>query len=312
MRPRWHALACGVRRIEHAGPADLAALQSFAARLFAATGYHSPGDLAWNESLSYDRPAENPTAVWQDAGEIRAFGWVEQPSGLMMLVDPRCPELAAEVLSWAEMVADEPLEIPAADTETTVTRELSERGYRVADGPFFSCLSRPLTDSNFPADLRSPSHARAGFQMREVTDLDAQGWVDAHVLAFPGSRFDLARRRYLTKVPLYDRRFDLAVFMPDGRLAAYCLGWYDEQNKTGEFEPVGTHPEYRRRGLAAAVCAAVLARFRAVGGERAVVNARGDAAYPAPKALYESLGFREHTRTRTWYRVPGNDSRHRG
>ena len=29
----------------------------------------------------------------------------------------------------------------------------------------------------------------------------------------------------------------------------------------------------------------------------AVVYARGDAAYPTPKLLYESLGFRTHART---------------
>ncbi len=299
-----------MRRSKRAGPADLTGLQSLAARLFAAAGYHSPGELAWNQALSYDRPAENPAAVWQEAGHITAFGWIEQPSGLMLLVDPRFPELAAEVLSWAETVAAKPLEISAADTETAVTRVLRERGYRAADGPYFSCLSRALADCDVRAAPRVQTQLPAGFQIREVTDLDAQGWVDAHVLAFPGSRFDLARRRYLTTVPLYDRRFDLAAFAPEGRLAAYCLGWYDEQNKTGEFEPVGTHPGHRRAGLAAAVCAAVLGRFRAAGGERAVVNARGDAAYPAPKALYESLGFREHTRART-YRRPDDGRRHR-
>ena len=304
-----------MRRIEHAGPADLGQLQSVAARLFAAAGCRSPGELAWNQALSYDRPSDSPTAVWQEAGEVRAFGWVEQPCDLMLLVDPRYPDLAAEVLSWAETVAAGPLQVTAADTETAVTRALRERGYRAGHGPYFSCLSRPLADCDLPLPVppapRLPEQARAGFQIREVTHLDAQGWVDAHVLAFPGSRFDLARRRYLATLPLYVRRFDLAAFAPDGSLVAYCLGWYDEQNKTGQFEPVGTHPEHRRLGLAAAVCAAVLGRFRAAGGERAVVNARGDAAYPAPKALYESLGFREHTRTRTYYRVPGNDRRHR-
>ena len=62
-------------------------------------------------------------------------------------------------------------------------------------------------------------------------------------------------------------------------------------------EPVGTHVDFRRRGLAAAVCAFALRRLRDEGAELAVVASRGDAAYPAPKQLYESLGFRAHART---------------
>jgi ribosomal protein S18 acetylase RimI-like enzyme len=135
-------------------------------------------------------------------------------------------------------------------------------------------------------------------------DRDAEHWVAVHCLAFPGSRFDAARRRRLTGVPPYRRDFDLVAEAPDGTFAAYCLGWYDELNATGEFEPVGAHPGHRGLGLASAVCIAVLHQFRAAGGRRAIVNARGDAAYPAPLRLYQSLGFRPQARTTT-YRQPG-------
>ncbi|WP_291419089.1 hypothetical protein [Actinophytocola sp.] len=70
----------------------------------------------------------------------------------------------------------------------------------------------------------------------------------------------------------------------------------------GEFEPVGTHPGHLRHGLARAACVAVLHAFAAAGGTRAVVYARGDAAYPVPMALYTSLGFRPYTRARMWCR----------
>ncbi|GAA2613348.1 hypothetical protein [Streptomyces tubercidicus] len=36
------------------------------------------------------------------------------------------------------------------------------------------------------------------------------------------------------------------------------------------------------------------------GGRRAVVYCRGDAGYPVPKRLYESLGFTAYTRTHTY------------
>jgi ribosomal protein S18 acetylase RimI-like enzyme len=103
----------------------------------------------------------------------------------------------------------------------------------------------------------------------------------------------------------YRPELDLVVEAPDGSFAAFCLAWIDQQNRVGELEPVGTHPDHRRRGLAAAVCTAALGALRDAGAERAVVNARGDAEHPTPKRLYESIGFREHARETTFTRSRG-------
>src|SRR4051794_22722208 len=94
-----------------------------------------------------------------------------------------------------------------------------------------------------------------------------------------------------------------SIASPSRRTSAspsYCLAWLDDENRVGELEPVGTHADFRRRGLAAAVCAFALRRLREEGAELAVVYARGNAAYAGPKQLYESLGFRPHARTVTY------------
>jgi ribosomal protein S18 acetylase RimI-like enzyme len=281
---------------EHAGPADLAGMQALAERIFPQTGYRSVGDLAWNYALSHDQPAGNPTALWRgNEDAVVAWAWLQRPAELMLQVDPRYPELADAALAWARERAGEPLTVGVAATETAVVAALRRHGYRPEGGPFFSCLSMPTAAA--PAQPALP----AGYRIRAVSGAaDAARWVAVHCSAFAGSRFDAARRQHLISVPPYRPELDLAVEAPDGSFAAYCIGWYDEQNKTGEFEPVGTGPEHRRRGLAAAVCIAVLHGFQAVGAQRAIVNARGDADYPAPRRLYESLGFREHTRTSTY------------
>ena len=59
----------------------------------------------------------------------------------------------------------------------------------------------------------------------------------------------------------------------------------------GEFEPVGTHPEHERRGLATAVCLGGLWALKQAGADTAIVHARGDSAYPAPLKPYTTLGF---------------------
>ena len=83
---------------------------------------------------------------------------------------------------------------------------------------------------------------------------------------------------------------------PDGSFAAYVLCWFDEKNGVGEFEPVGTHPDYRRRGLGAAVCRYGLRRLQEEGARSAIVYGGGRDEDKRSRALYESIGFRRHTR----------------
>lgn len=100
----------------------------------------------------------------------------------------------------------------------------------------------------------------------------------------------------------YRRELDCVVEAPGGAFAAYCLAWLDEANGVGELEPVGTDPRFGRRGLAAAACVFALGQLARLGARAAIVYARGDAAYPGPKQLYESIGFRQHTSSRTFRR----------
>ena len=94
----------------------------------------------------------------------------------------------------------------------------------------------------------------------------------------------------LRQAPGYIPELDLVVGGPDGRFAAFCLCWIDPVNRIGEFEPVGTHPDFRRQGLAKAVLFAGLQRMKAFGAEQAFVLCRGD--NQAAATLYQSLGFK--------------------
>jgi ribosomal protein S18 acetylase RimI-like enzyme len=82
---------------------------------------------------------------------------------------------------------------------------------------------------------------------------------------------------------------------PDGGLAAYCICWYDPISRSGEFEPVGARPTYRRQGYGRAVVIEGLRRLRALGAETAIVFSHGGET-PANR-LYAACGFREEART---------------
>jgi mycothiol synthase len=89
--------------------------------------------------------------------------------------------------------------------------------------------------------------------------------------------------------PAYASALDLVAVAPTGEIAAFCICWFDPVNRTGLFEPVGTHPDFQRRGLGKAVILAGLEQMKAGGMTRAIVMAEGD--YPASQRLYQSAGF---------------------
>jgi alkanesulfonate monooxygenase SsuD/methylene tetrahydromethanopterin reductase-like flavin-dependent oxidoreductase (luciferase family) len=83
---------------------------------------------------------------------------------------------------------------------------------------------------------------------------------------------------------------------PDATMAASTIMWLDEANRTVEFEPVGTHPAYRRRGLAHAMLLHAMHRARAAGALQALVACLGAPGRPTARNLYYGLGFREISR----------------
>jgi mycothiol synthase len=97
------------------------------------------------------------------------------------------------------------------------------------------------------------------------------------------------RYRAFMQAPGYDRDLDLVASAPDGRFGAHCICWIDPANGAGEFEPVGTRPSFRRRGLARVVMLEGFRRMKARGARTALVCFEGDNA-PA-RRLYESVGF---------------------
>jgi mycothiol synthase len=76
----------------------------------------------------------------------------------------------------------------------------------------------------------------------------------------------------------------------DGTLAAYCMSWWDPRSASVEIEPLGTHPDHRRSGLARAIVHEVARRAWQLGARYVLVW--GTTSNPEAKALYLSAGMR--------------------
>src|SRR5262245_26323549 len=95
--------------------------------------------------------------------------------------------------------------------------------------------------------------------------------ADVHFSAFsPGSRMTPEAYRHFMTAPSYDPALDTVVVAPDGRFAAFTMGW--TSNHLGQVEPVGTRAELRRRGLGKAVLLEGLRRFKDRGIQQVLVN----------------------------------------
>jgi GNAT superfamily N-acetyltransferase len=98
--------------------------------------------------------------------------------------------------------------------------------------------------------------------------------------------------------PVYVPEHELFVVAPSGDVAAFCIIWTDELTKVGHFEPVGTHPDYQRRGLGKSLLFEAMRRLKAEG--MAEADLCTNHTNPPAIGLYELAGFQKARRLLTY------------
>jgi ribosomal protein S18 acetylase RimI-like enzyme len=272
---------------------DVRRMQALAQEVWRLEGPLAPlhvGDLAWQ---AFSRgPGDWRVRFWERDGRDVAWGWAQLPKKLDSCVHPdhRDDELLDELIDWyeAESEGDELL-VWAQSTDGAMLAALERGGY-------VDIGLEPMAVHHIRIENPPAAAVPDGFRLRTVEPDDLAARVDLHRIVWKPSRVTEETYAELTEAWPYRTDLDCVVEAPDGRLAAYCLAWLDEANAAGELEPVGTHPNFRRLGLAASVCRFALQRLAEEGTTQAVVYAFVDPRNPGPRLLYESIGFREVSR----------------
>ncbi len=250
----------------------------------------------------------NPNGAWSPdwAGRIRLWeteagqlvgvvNW-DGPREAHLQVDPDYRYLEPEMIAWAEehlagATAEgdaRQLELYVYEYDALRQRLLAGRGYekqtyggmlrymRLGQGPI---PDQPIADGYTLRTTRPEELA------------DCQRIADLLNAAFHRDFHNAAEYQAFTRLaPCFCPALDLVAEAPDGSFAAYVGVPYDAVNRLGIFEPVCTHPDHLRKGLARGLMLEGLRRLRAIGALAATVDT-GD-MIPANR-LYDSLGFTE-------------------
>lgn len=257
-------------------------------RLEGARAQWHVGDIAWGFRQHAGREHEWRIRVWESEGQVVAWTWLRTDRGWLDLdVHPAHAELLDELL-------DEPAAREAFAFEDDAERRevLGRHGFTV---PGAALNYHALSMDAPPPVPPLPD----GFRLRSVEPDDLEERVEVHRDVWAPSRVTVESYANVASTWPYRASLDCVAEAPDGRFAAYALLWPDDENGVGELEPVGTRPEFRRLGLAAAVCTYALRRWFDEGGREAIVYSATEQA----RALYRSIGLERHSVLRAFARA---------
>jgi ribosomal protein S18 acetylase RimI-like enzyme len=291
----------------YAGAADLKRLQDFNAAAIAVTnhcGYLHPGDIPHHlfNGNKHHNPAEVMT-IWEDDHGVAAWllvGPRHKSYDAQVRPDLRGNEFERDVLAYADERTIELMRQydidgnciygDAFQGDTDRIKLLKELGWKPDNEEPYILNRAEISAIEVPA-------LPDGFSFRSAKGVeDAADLADVHNASF---KVNWTPKLYqnVMESPGYAPEREFVIQAPDGTFAAFTVTWHDHLNRTGLFEPVGTHSEYRRRGFGRAIVLYGMQQMAAAGMKFATVAHFG--TNNAARGLYQSCGFKP------WYKLDG-------
>ncbi|NJC98578.1 MAG: hypothetical protein C3F07_03945 [Anaerolineales bacterium] len=231
------------------------------------------------------------TWLWFDEGQTVGWAYVDVFNNLRWEVDSQYEEvLGAEIVAWGEAcILKDPtdggtatLDASCRDAAARISF-LKRHGFRQTEDTsvhMTRTLSDPIPEPKLPQ----------GFVLRPIKGTEeAEAVASMHRAAFGSDYMTTENRLAIMNTSEYDPSLDLLVIAPDGMVAAYCTCSVNDQTKVGSSDPVATHPDHQRMGLARALLLRGMQILKERGMESAQLGTRGDNI--AMQKTAESVGF---------------------
>jgi ribosomal protein S18 acetylase RimI-like enzyme len=302
--------AVAVRPFRSVGDADWWAVRDLLVRSQSA----SPPGWNWDvrrwDGLRYHRAVPSlpgwladGVGLWEgDDGRLLGVVHAEDGGDAFLELDPGERHLEPAMLDWAEarLAASQggrrALELTVWDDDLPRRELLLLRGYEAHESGVWL---RRLRFETWAIPVRRPV---SGYRLRTTTadtlDDDSARMAALLNAAFGRTTHTAAEYRTFAMLsPSFLHDLNFVAEAPDGTFAAHVGLTLDAANRHGIIEPVCTHPDHRRHGLARALVDEALSRLSDLGAVTADVET-GDMA-PA-NALYHACGFTEAHRGHRW------------
>ncbi|QRN84123.1 GNAT family N-acetyltransferase [Chloroflexota bacterium] len=254
----------------------------------------------WNMASRFLEPREyfiDRVRLWRDPDD-RLAGFVIKG---IKLVHPQTrsndPALLGEILAWVVehwASPDRTTSVMAYDWDTRRQVVLLQNGYepvRVIEEVRIYDLNEAYPEPYLPEGFRFSSVADERNPQARVA-LENAIWE---------AQLDEAWYRGKSSSPHYFPNLDLLVISPEGQSAAAALVWPYPETGAGEIDPLGTHPDFRRLGLARAIVLHSFKQMQALGLHLAYIAS--DVENQVVNTLYDSLNPAEVYQGILWSKV---------
>jgi len=275
------------------------------------THYVHRGDLQWwlfyNDDVN--QAWKSDIRLWHE--DDRLIGWALLSPDEHAIDVFTVPELCGdprqhEMLAWAseQMTQLGYIEINWVEENDDARIHWLESNGFARKGFHSVYFRRSLADPVPDLVLPDGFHIRTSRGTQEDARLRSVASKASFGSTKPFDEYWLRTWRFIQS-PAYRPEHEIFVMSPDEQVAAYCIVWTDPITKVGHFEPVGTHPDFQRKGLGKVMLFDAMIRLKSEDMTEADVCTSHDNV--AAIHLYESVGFELSKRLFTYKKVRGND-----
>ncbi len=258
----------------------------------------------------FHRETTDITPIWQERlrlwetedGHLVGVAHPEGDGTVFLELHPDYRHLQDEMLAWAEKYLATPvidtaqnrLETFAFEYDTPRQKVLAARGYEKM--PYGGVTRRirfgkhPLPEIVMPEAYTVRGTHDDEDDYRRIADILNAGFNRTMHTA-------LEFKHFATRSPSFQHNLNLVAETPDGIFAALVGATYEPTNRYGIIEPVCTHPDHRRKGLARILILQALHRLQVLGATDVYVDT-GDMV--AANTLYDEVGFTEAYKGYIW------------